>query len=294
MGLGLESESVLDTWLSRYKYLRYLDLSNSSFETLPNSITKLEHLRFLSLSRNKKIRTLPSSICKLLHLQVLLLSGCTMLEKLPKRLGKLISLRCLIVTTKQSVLPDDEFVSLAHLHTLHFLNCDNIKFLFRQKLPSIEELYIRSCGYLESLPLYIFPKLQTLYIYNCDKLNLLLNNESPIQTLRLKHLYLMGFSTLVTLPEWIACAKDTLETLVIINLPNLKMLPVFLTTMTRLKRLYIYDCPQLLSLTSDMHRLTALENLRIIGCPELYRKYQPQSGEYWPIIAQIKNIFIWN
>jgi hypothetical protein len=104
----------------------------------------------------------------------------------------------------------------------------------------------------------------------------------------------MGFSTLVTLPEWIACAKDTLETLVIINLPNLKMLPVFLTTMTRLKRLYIYDCPQLLSLTSDMHRLTALENLRIIGCPELYRKYQPQSGEYWPIIAQIKNIFIWN
>ncbi|GAU30085.1 hypothetical protein TSUD_332540 [Trifolium subterraneum] len=85
-----------------------------------------------------------------------------------------------------------------------------------------------------------------------------------------------------------------IKTLVIMNLPNLKMLPVFLTTMTRLKRLYIYDCPLLLSLASDMHRLTALEDLHIRGCPELYRKCQPQSGEYWPMIAHIKTIVIRN
>ncbi|GAU30089.1 hypothetical protein TSUD_392450 [Trifolium subterraneum] len=145
----------------------------------------------------------------------------------------------------------------------------------------------------DSLDPYLFPKSRkTLYIDNCDKLDLLLNNESPIQTLRLKHLYLRGFSTLVTLPGWIVCAMDTLETLDISNFPNLKMFPVFLTSMTCLKRLYIINCPQLLNLTSDMHRLTALENLCIDGCPELCRKYQPQSGEYWPMIAHIKTIFI--
>jgi Leucine-rich repeat (LRR) protein len=117
MGLGLESESVLDTWLSRYKYLRYLNLTDSSFETMSNSISKLEHLRFLDLSRNEKIRTLPNSICKLLHLLVLILSGCTMLENLPTGLGKLINLRRLTITTKQSVLPVGEFENLIHLQT---------------------------------------------------------------------------------------------------------------------------------------------------------------------------------
>jgi hypothetical protein len=35
--VGLESESLLDTWVLRYKYLRILDLSDSPFENLPNS-----------------------------------------------------------------------------------------------------------------------------------------------------------------------------------------------------------------------------------------------------------------
>jgi len=54
-GLGLASETLLYIWISRYKYLRYLDLSNSSFDILPNSIAKLEHLRALDLSDNRKI-----------------------------------------------------------------------------------------------------------------------------------------------------------------------------------------------------------------------------------------------
>ena len=288
-GLGSDSENLMNEWVSRYKYLRYLDLSDSSFETMPNSIAKLQHLRFLGLSRNNEIRTLPHSICKLLQLQELDLGGCMELENFPKGLGKLISLRRLTITTQQSVLPHDEFASLIHLQTLIFSDCDNIKFLFKQKLPSIEELYVESCGCLESLPLYIFPKLQTLYINNCE-INLLLNNESPIQTLRMKHLYLLCSSSLMTLPEWIAC--DTLETLAIHGLSNLKILPVFPSTMTRLKRLHITKCPQLLILPSDTHRLTTLEDLIIRGCPELCRKCQCQSGEYWPMISHIKAISI--
>lgn len=72
-GVGLDAEALLYTWISRYKYLRYLDLSDSSFETLPNSVAKLEHLRVLDLSDNCKIKNLPHSICKLQNLLVLAL-----------------------------------------------------------------------------------------------------------------------------------------------------------------------------------------------------------------------------
>jgi len=85
-GVGLKSKSVLDTWLLRYIYLRYLDLSDSSIKTVPKSIAKFEHLRFLNLSCNFEIKILPNSICKLLNLQILLLSGCTKLKRLPKAL----------------------------------------------------------------------------------------------------------------------------------------------------------------------------------------------------------------
>ncbi|MCH83434.1 disease resistance protein [Trifolium medium] len=289
-GVGLASERVLDTWVSRYKYLRYLDLSDSSIKIVPNSLAKLGHLRFLDLSRNDRIKRLPNSICKLLNLQVLLLSGCTELEELPKGLGKLISLRRLIVTTKQSTLPHDEFASLNHLQSLSFHDCDNLKLMFRQQLPSIEELHFESCGSLECLPLYIFPKLQTLYINDCQMLNLSLN--SPIQELRMKYLILVNYPGLLALPRWTVGIADTLETLLISDLPDLKMLPECLTTMFNLKRIYIHNCPQLLCLPSDMHRLTALEDLRIVDCPELCRKCLPQSGEYWPMISHIKGIFI--
>ncbi|CAK8543201.1 unnamed protein product [Lathyrus sativus] len=291
-GIGLESQSLLNTWLSKYKYLRYLDLSDSSFETIPNSIANLKHLRSLDLSYNDKIRTVPYSICELLNLQVLWFHGCTKLEKLPKGLGKLINLRSLTVTTKQSMLPHDEFASLNNLQTLRFYFCGNLKFLFKQPLPSIEELYFESCGSLESLPLYIFPKLKTLSIRDCQMLNLSLDNENSIQNLRMKHLYLFDFPKLLTLPRWIVCAVDTLETFAIVNFPNLQMLPEYLSTMTRLKRIFISFCSQLSTLPSHLHRLTALEDLRIFDCPELYRKCQPHSGEYWPMIRNIKTIHI--
>ncbi|RHN74335.1 putative P-loop containing nucleoside triphosphate hydrolase, leucine-rich repeat domain, L [Medicago truncatula] len=155
-GVGVDSETLLDSWISRYKYLRYLDLSDSSFEELPNSISKLDLLRVLILSRNSKIRRLPHSICELQNLQELSVRGCMELEALPKGLGKLINLRQLFITTKQSVLSHDEFASMHHLQTLGFHYCDNLKFFFyaAQQLASLETLFVQSCGSLEVLPLY--------------------------------------------------------------------------------------------------------------------------------------------
>ncbi|KAI5427134.1 hypothetical protein KIW84_032524 [Lathyrus oleraceus] len=133
---------------------------------------------------------------------------------------------------------------------------------------------------------------KTLFIRDCRMLNLSLDNENSIQKLRMKHLYLYDFPKLLTLPQWIACAVDTLETFVIVNFPKLQMLPEYLSTMALLKRICIARCSQLSTLPSDLHRLTALEYLQILDCPELFRKCQPQFGEYWPMIRDIKNIWI--
>ncbi|KAK2362602.1 putative disease resistance protein RGA3 [Trifolium repens] len=272
IGMGLDSAFLLNTWVSRYKCLRLtLDLFN-----------------------NRKIKRLPHSICRLQNLQVLILAGCMELETLPKGLGKLISLRKLSITTKQSVLSQNEIASFTFLQNLGFYRCYNLTFLFdeAQQLPFLETLAVESCGSLESLPLYCFPKLQTLYLRDCKKLDMSLNNENPIQKLKLKHLHLLEFPGLLTLPRWIVGAADTLETLVIANFPNLMMLPECLTTMTRLKRLRIRHCPQLSTLPNDIKRLTALEYLHIFSCPELCRKCKPQIGEYWPMIAHIKQVHI--
>jgi midasin (ATPase involved in ribosome maturation) len=268
-GVGLDNETLLHTWISRYKYLRYLYLDYSSFETLPNSIVELKHLRVLSLSANNKIKRLPHSIFKLHNLQLLAVNGCTKLETLPKGLGKMTCLRYLYITTKQSVLSLTEFANLKNLQVLAFRNCKNMKFVFNgtQKLTSIETLFLFSCGSLESLPLHIFPKLQSLTIVDCNMLNMSLNNERPTQKLMLKHLCIQDFPGLMRLPEWIEGATETLQTLIIYNLPNLLTLPKCVTTMTRLRKLHIFGCPKLLSLPSDIHHLTTLEYLVIMNVP---------------------------
>ncbi|CAL5193429.1 unnamed protein product [Lathyrus oleraceus] len=285
-GVSFDSETLLDTWISRYKYLRYLDLRVYSFETLPCSIAKLEHLRVLDLSDNTNIKRLPHFICELHNLQVLKLMGCTGLETLPQGLGWLVSLRELYVTTKQSVMSLTELANMNDLQVLYFYKCDNMKFLFdeAQRLTSLKTLNVIFCGSLESLPLSIFPKLQDLLILDCQLINLSLYNESP-RKLMMKYIGLGGPKTV---PSWIEGAVETLETLYFASLSDLKTLPEYLTTMTRLKKLWIVYCPQLLSLPSDFHHLTSLEDLFIIGCPVLFQKYQPEFGEYWPMIAAMK------
>ncbi|KAM4072968.1 hypothetical protein ACB094_11G180100 [Castanea mollissima] len=90
---GALEESMLNTIILSFKSLRALDLHALEITSIPNSIGKLIHLKYLDVSFNKDIKTLPDSITTLLNLQVLKLHGCKGLKELPKKFRELVSLK---------------------------------------------------------------------------------------------------------------------------------------------------------------------------------------------------------
>ncbi|ESW34206.1 hypothetical protein PHAVU_001G133400 [Phaseolus vulgaris] len=292
-------EALINTCLSKFKYLRVLDLWSSTIETLPHTIAKLKHLRYLDIGKNRNIKRLPESICKLQSLQVLRLDGCIELEALPIGLRKLISLRHLEFSTKQSILPDNEIASLDLLANLSIESCHNLGSIFGDvKFPVLKALYIGNCESLKSFQLdgKKFPELETLGVNSCSNLDLELwkgnHLEGQSHKLKLKTILLSNLSQLVTLPKWLHEAANSLQCLIIENCDNIETLPDWFTTMTDLKTLSITSCLSLVSLPDNIHHLTALETLRIEGCHDLCEKYQPRVGEFWPKISHIKNIYI--
>ncbi|RYR05582.1 hypothetical protein Ahy_B06g085439 [Arachis hypogaea] len=281
-GVGAASMDFLNALASRCKYLQFLDLSDSTYETLPQSIGNLKHLRYLSLENNKSFKKLPDSICRLHNLEVLILSGCAKLEALPKGLGNLISLRHLEITTNLHCLPEDDIARLSSLQTLRVESCKNLKSLFaKTRLPSLRVLVVSGCSSLRSLPLDIehFSLLDTLVVDNCDKLELSEGHNDQNSNLRLKVLHFVSMPNLVILPQWLQGCTKTLQYLLVSSCINLVVLPEWLPTMDCIKTLYITNCPNLLSLPNAMHRFATIERFVIDGYPELFRNTQLQVGE---------------
>ncbi|XP_074272929.1 putative disease resistance protein RGA1 [Silene latifolia] len=95
---GFEINFQVAELVENWKFLRTLDLHDLDIQSLPNSIGKLLHLRYLDLSRNRRLVALPDSITKLYNLQTLDLVGCIYLKELPKGLAKLANLRHLDIS----------------------------------------------------------------------------------------------------------------------------------------------------------------------------------------------------
>ncbi|KAM3691182.1 hypothetical protein ACB098_09G177700 [Castanea mollissima] len=289
-----EPMSILKACISRFKYLRVLDLTDSSFAVLPNSIGTLKHLRYLDLKNNDRIKQLPNSICKLLSLQTLVLGGCSNLERLPKGMRDMISLRFLTVTTKHTCVLEKAVGCLNSLRHLAVSDCENLKCLFEGmegRLTYLRTLAVSDCPSLTSLSLNIkhLTALETLGIFDCKELSLMEMEGEDNQDLKLslQNLVIKGLPKLEVLPQWLQGSANTLQLLGIVECENLKALPEWLPHLKSLHTLVIDACPKLSSLPEGMEALTALRELKIRGCPDLSRKCREEDSHKIAHVPQI-------
>ncbi|XP_054778179.1 putative disease resistance protein At3g14460 [Prosopis cineraria] len=116
--------------LSNMKCLRMLSLRGlRALRVVPESIGELIHLRYLDLS-DTSIESLPGSICKMYNLQTLKLRSCMSLEMLPNEIQDLANLRHLDLSwsVKIASLPKS-LCKLYNLQTLKLEHCHSLQML---------------------------------------------------------------------------------------------------------------------------------------------------------------------
>ena len=118
--------------------------------------------------------------------------------------------------------------------------------------------------------------LEYLRIARCEKLNLMDDYPTSLQTLDIR-----GLPQLVSLPQGLKGSADTLQFLYISTCENLGVLPEWLPDLSYLRTLQIIYCRKLSSLPEGMDRLIALRELEIFGCPELRREYEREVSKDW-------------
>nr|GMD06628.1 putative disease resistance protein RGA3 [Ipomoea batatas] len=151
------SESVVnelpDAVCSLYN-LQTLDLKKCwNLSRLPDGIGNLRQLIYIDLSRSK-VETLPDTICSLEKLQTLDLEGCKQFSRLPDGIGNLCQLRYIDLSwSKVKTLPDT-ICSLENLQTLDLGYCMQFSRLPEGigNLINLRHLNIRVTNRLEMMP----------------------------------------------------------------------------------------------------------------------------------------------
>ncbi|XP_076911121.1 disease resistance protein RGA2-like [Bidens hawaiensis] len=134
-------------------YLRVLYLPGIWLKTLPESICKLKHLKFLNLSYSG-IEVLPDSIIYLQNLQVLLLYSCKKLRELPESVCELKQLSYMNLSHSSIEALPESIIYLRNLQVLLLDSCPLFK--LPEGLRNMRNLQHLDIGYsLTHLPLGI-------------------------------------------------------------------------------------------------------------------------------------------
>ncbi|XP_027166654.1 putative disease resistance protein RGA3 [Coffea eugenioides] len=220
--------------------------------TWQEGILSLENL---CISNCPNLEAIPA-IQKLQSLRKLQIESCESLNLSLTNVGKFRSLEFLDIYSDPAAWPQDisELISLTTLHLGGF--SENIDYFpWPDTFSGSVDGIKEHCASLRSLQLYGWPMIKSL-------------PEQMQYLSRLTNLTIIRFDGLEALPEWLG-KLQSLQTLELFACKNLKYLP-----------------------STAMECLADLHTLRINRCPLLKERCTRGTGEEWPKIAHIPNIYL--
>ncbi|KAG2557098.1 hypothetical protein PVAP13_8NG091500 [Panicum virgatum] len=250
--------------IGNLRHLRYLNAPRVKHRAIPNYITKLTKLIYLSLRGSSEILVVPESIGELKGLMYLDLSGCSRLEKLPVSFGMLTKLVHLDMSYCSHVTSVSE--SLESLTNLEYLNLSSrwSRSIEKRTLPEalsrLTDLkYLNLSGMSEAMR--NLTELHYLNLSWCstvsryEELSIFLECISNLPNL--EHLDLSNTTELMKVPDCI-CSLRKLHVLDLSYCRNLRSLPPVLHEMDSLKMKTMK-----LNWTRDSERF--VEDMEVLG-----------------------------
>ncbi|KAM7260488.1 hypothetical protein ACFE04_016229 [Oxalis oulophora] len=257
-GLGTYNERIkkLPNSICKLNSLQFLDIGGCSelVETLKDMkyMISLRFLRFTTKHKSLSGMECPHT------LQTLVIFNFPSLKSLPCGLKCLASLKTLWIHNCEELdlgikckNEDDHqdvvsFLSLQKLMIARLPKLINLpSWLLQGSLNSLETILIEYCENLTELPeslLSITTLNELSLIYRWKK-----NDEDQPCGLKLKKLAIVGLPKLMAVPRWLLQGSIlSLETIWIVDCPQLKTLHAVIQSLTSLNSLYIVDCPQLI------------------------------------------------
>ncbi|MFS7903745.1 putative P-loop containing nucleoside triphosphate hydrolase, leucine-rich repeat domain superfamily [Helianthus anomalus] len=113
--------NTLPESVCKLKHLRYLNLSDSSIEVLRESIIYLQNLQMLFLKDCGRLKQFPKGLRYMRNLQRLDTIGCDFLRHLPRGIKELSSLRTLSFFTLTNPFLNESVAKIGELGTLNLL-----------------------------------------------------------------------------------------------------------------------------------------------------------------------------
>ncbi|KAK9290299.1 hypothetical protein L1049_008466 [Liquidambar formosana] len=267
---GMNVDFISQIISERVRHVLFVEknLSEKKFPTSLLSATKLRSFSFACEVGPTNKSFVETLIFHFRCLRVLNLADSEF-EELPRFVGKLKHLRCLNLSRNRRLkaLPNS-ICKLLNLQTLYLYDCEQLQDLPRDIGKLISLRYLSLTSQLICMPVKGLQGLTSLRTLNLSKLSRMTSLSEGIQYLTSLQIFRIRYC------------------------PRLCSLPSGMKHLTALEKLVIDDCPNISSLPDGLRSLTTLQVLDIESCPHLSRRCQKDTGEDWPKISLIPNVFI--
>jgi hypothetical protein len=201
-----------------------------------------------------------------------------------------------LVTLQIDIIGCPNFVSFPKgglrapsLTSLSMYSCRSLRSLPNKMhvlLPSLQDLTVRDCPKVESLPEGGLPSnLKRIDISQCDKL---VASRMWLDLQNLPFLTSLAISGIVGVESFpkAQLLPSNLTSLYISSFPNLKSFDKGLELLSALENLEIFNCPKL-KYMPEQGLPPSLSHLQIVFCPLLWKEWQGKKGKEWRKIAHI-------